>query len=340
MSEGVGIVPASAAVVEGNGDTNPENALAMARFAMLSEAQLNRMVEGIGRAIEARKKIAMVCVRAAEPKDFLDFGGRPYLQGPGAQRIMSAAGISMSAPEWGDVEWSGDDALITVAAEFYWPPTGCRIVEIGSCSTRDKFFVPHDGQEAKNPGFRFSQYLAQVNGDRALAKRMLSLDVRKKAYSNLIARGVAAVMGLKALTWERLEEYGFQRTEGVKFRKGSESTEDAVADQGPRSSAPVGGNGKEVPFVKLADVAGLAVGSVVMTGGWFLETTESSYKDKKTGEQKPLVKVVIGDDTTQLNGAMAKLPDDFDTEHPWTFRVKVGSYKGNPDLWVFEATAA
>lgn len=202
MPEGIFDDVESTAIVRPADEAEQLPGLLNSPLARMTPAQVDKFVDAVDRVAETRQRMIQICVKRSEPKDWVDFGGKPYLQGQGGQRIASVVGIEIGPPVWGDERWDGEDFFCDVSATFYWPLTGARVTEIGFCSTRDKFFA------ADSDNSKYNQCLRQCNGDRHAAANMLRGEVRKKALSNCVGRGVSAVMGIKGLSWESLAKYG------------------------------------------------------------------------------------------------------------------------------------
>ncbi len=210
------------------------------------------MIAVMDKAADARKAIFQACLRRAQPDDFIDFDGKPYLEGEGADRIAAIVGIQLSRPLI-EVRTVGDDIFVEVVGEATWPLTGAVASEFGSCSTRDKFFSGRDGDSAT-----MSRLLESANGDRKLAAEMLAGHVKKKAIANWKSRVVSAVLGVKGLTWADLEKLGLNRSQSgaaVQFKKGSNQS---VKQQQSQPDAPA-------PFLPLAEAAKLPAGSKYST---------------------------------------------------------------------------
>lgn len=215
-------------------------------LARMTESQIDQAIAVMDKVAEARQRFIQVCLRRAEADDFIDFDGKPYLEGEGAQRVASTVGIQLEEPTR-KAHWEGDDCFIEISGGAYWPLTGARSFEIGVCNTRDKFYAGRNGESAT-----MGKMLEACNNDRKLASRMLEGHITKKALMNWTSRVVSAVMGIKGISWNRLESLGFGK-EGagakVQFGKGKDAAK----------------KGADLPFVPLYELPTIPKDSHVST---------------------------------------------------------------------------
>lgn len=173
-----------------------------------------RLVE---KQIELRHKLLLTAVRATKKHDWIDFGGKPYLEGEGAARIMAAVrGFKVGEAIFQE-EKIGDHYFIDCLLQIEW--MGQSVVALGDCSTVDKFFTGAEG----DAGILARE--EKRTGSKELAARLIRGDARKKARENAISRGVSELMGLKGLTWDDLKGLGYDSTAAgatVTFKAGSQ----------------------------------------------------------------------------------------------------------------------
>jgi hypothetical protein len=139
-------------------------------------------VEEVGKAekrLEALAKQRMLILKLTRPYDWVNFQGRAYLTAYGAERLMLLFNISYKIGE-PEIQYH-DDGHFTVIfrGTFTWGEK--TIEEIGIRSSKDPFFSKAKGQDIPPHQIRLS-------------------DVMKAARSNLIARGVSTLLGLRGLT--------------------------------------------------------------------------------------------------------------------------------------------
>lgn len=168
----------------------------------LIEAALNAE-----KRITAVQKIKIMSLRVTNPQDWVDEGGKPYLQASGSQKVARLFGIS----------WTIDPPLMIVDEDQHFryefkglfTMGGVSIEAMGIRSSRDPFF----------------------RGKKDNPKPPSEIDkgnVQKAALTNCIGNGVTSLLGLKNLTWNDVAEAGINKgdTNRVEFGK-SEMSGDA-----------------------------------------------------------------------------------------------------------------
>ncbi len=196
--------------------TAVSNALDVAQMVNLSDSY----VAEIGQQIERRAKLLRMAVKALLPHDIQDFDGRPYIEGEGAARIMSAIrGFAVGESVY-TVEREDNHYFVECVTPISW--MGADTVGYGDCSTADSFFTGRDGKGGKYKKF------AEQTGSDAIASRLILPEAKKKARENSLSRAVCELLGIKGMTWKDLEELGFNRTQAgakVEFKKSSQGGE-------------------------------------------------------------------------------------------------------------------
>jgi len=136
-------------------------------------------VEKAEKRLEALSKQRLLILKLTRPYDWVNFGGRAYLSAYGAERLMLLFNISYKIGE-PEIKYH-DDGHFTVIfrGTFTWGDK--TIEEIGIRSSRDPFFSKAKGQDIPPSQIRLS-------------------DIIKSARSNLIARGVSTLLGLRGLS--------------------------------------------------------------------------------------------------------------------------------------------
>jgi hypothetical protein len=159
-------------------------------------------VEKAERRLEALKKQRMLIVKLTRSYDWVDFQGRAYLTAYGAERLMHFFNISYRIVDKPEVI-NHEDGHFTVIfrGTFTWGEQS--IDEVGIRSSKDPFFSRANGQDLPPHQVRLS-------------------DVMKAARANLIARGVASLLGLRGLEMRDVRKLiGDAKTQVVfKKRKG------------------------------------------------------------------------------------------------------------------------
>ena len=161
--------------------------------------------------IEAVKKIKILSLRATNPQDWTDQGGKPYLQVSGSEKVARLFGIS-----W---QIEPPSCLLEEDGHFLFEFKGrfsmgnVEIEAIGTRSSKDPFF----------------------SGKRENLKPPSEIDkgdVKKAAFTNCIGNGVTRLLGIRNLTWEDLREAGVDQSKVVKIDyKTGEMSEDALSQR-------------------------------------------------------------------------------------------------------------
>ena len=174
----------------------------------------------VGQQIERRAKLLRMAVKALLPHDIQDFDGRPYIEGEGAARIMSAIrGFTVGESVY-TVEKEDNHYFVECITPISW--MGADTVGYGDCSTADAFFTGRDGK-----GGKYKKFADQTGSD-AIASRLILPEAKKKARENSLSRGVCELLGIKGMTWKDFEELGFSRVQAgakVEFKKSSQGAE-------------------------------------------------------------------------------------------------------------------
>lgn len=164
----------------------------------LESDKLISIAESAERRAEAIKKIKRQALRITNERDWVDQGGRPYIQASGAEKIARLFGISwrfIGEPQRFD-EGNGHFRF-DVSMEFIM---GGSTVEVrGSRSSKDSFFTTrYRWDEAKKERVKFEIPPTEIDKG----------DVLKSAITNTIGNGISRILGIRNLTWDDLKEAG------------------------------------------------------------------------------------------------------------------------------------
>jgi hypothetical protein len=154
-------------------------------------------VEKAEKRLEALNKQRMLILKLTRPYDWVNFGGRAYLSAYGAERLMLLFNISYKI---GDPEIKYDQEghfTVIFRGTFTWGDK--TIEEIGIRSSRDPFFSRAHKQDIPPHQIRLS-------------------DVIKSARSNLIARGVSTLLGLRGLSIQDVTKMVGKIDQHVEFK--------------------------------------------------------------------------------------------------------------------------
>lgn len=160
--------------------------------------------------LAALDKIKKVALKLTNPNDWVDENGKPYLQGSGAEKVARLFGISWRIFEPAEEDIGQGHYIITYKGEFALG--GAIITAIGTRSSKDGFFKKY-----------------KYAGDERIELPPSEIDkgdVKKSAYTNLLANGITRLLGIRNLTYEDLREFaGITREQitSVSYKKGGKA---------------------------------------------------------------------------------------------------------------------
>jgi hypothetical protein len=168
-------------------------------MSLVASSNIIAVAEQAEKRLDALVKIKKVALKATTPGDWVDEGGKPYLQSSGAEKVGRIFGISWRISEPKKEELEGGHYAFTYTGEFLlW---GAVITAVGTRSSKDPFFKKY-----------------KYAGDERLELPPSEIDegdVKKSAYSNLLANGITRVLGIRNLTYADLKEYAEIRQDQV-----------------------------------------------------------------------------------------------------------------------------
>ena len=200
----------------------------------IADTTLVAIAEQLEKRVEAMTKIKRMALRLTNRHDWVDENGKPYLQASGAEKVARLFGISWRVSEPIIENLEGGHWLVTYTGEFSLG--GATIEAVGTRSSKDGFF---------------RQYRWEGEGDK---RRKIELpaseidrgDVKKSAYTNLLANGITRLLGIRNLTYEDLQECAGVRKEditSVTFKKGGSQVAKPAPAPKPKAEAEAGDNG-------------------------------------------------------------------------------------------------
>ena len=163
----------------------------------LEDATLIQLAEQAEKRIDAMVKIKRVSLKSTNRHDWVDQGGKPYLQVSGAEKIARMFGISWKISEPVCENQEGGHYIFTYKGFFSL--AGASIEVIGTRSSKDGFFKKYDWSQKDTDGNSIKTELPASEVDRG--------DVKKAAYTNCIGSGITRILGLRNMTYEDLEEF-------------------------------------------------------------------------------------------------------------------------------------
>jgi len=186
--------------------------------AAIADTNLIAIAEKAEKRLAAFETIWRGSLSRTNAHDWVNEGGKPYLQASGAQKIARWLGVSWRVNPPVEEDLGSGHYLIKYTGEFHLG--GAIISETGSRSSKDPFFSRAKGRDLP-------------------ASEIDKGNVMKAAYTNLLGRGIQSLLGLRNLTWADLEKYASVNQKAV----GSVPYGKPATDQGSR--APSSSQGKK-----------------------------------------------------------------------------------------------
>ncbi len=175
-------------------------------------------------------QVRRAVIAITSPSQWVDFGGKPYLQGDGALTIASLFGLEFDEPEfeWRDLAGGATQCICRQTARHR---TSNRMFsDQGDCDSFDSFLI------------RRKKELGAEGATDEQITEICRVEMEKKARANAISRVVSGWTGIRGLSWEDLQRHGLGRDAvqeqggNVTFQHGRHSTK--PTSQQPRSGGP------------------------------------------------------------------------------------------------------
>jgi hypothetical protein len=169
--------------------------------------------------------VAKLSLLRTSVHDWVDQGGKPYLQATGAEKLMAVWGIYTR------------DVKITVEMDA---STGFPAYEVTGRVGSRTLGTEMDVVGGRNANDNFFQKQLAATGKLDLQ------DVRKTAYSNWIANAVTRLIGMRGMTWEEVATATHNRinkqtcTGKVEYRKNDSGPQAPATQAAPNESEPMG----------------------------------------------------------------------------------------------------
>ena len=182
----------------------------------IADDTLIAVAEQAEKRITAMLKIKSMSLKVTNPNDWIDQGGKPYLQVSGAEKVGRLFGISWRIDE--PVFESEEGGHFSYTYKGYFTLGGSTIEAIGTRASKDGFFRKYD------------------NGIELPPSAIDKGDVKKSAYTNLLGNGITRILGMRNLTWSELAEAGIKQEEvqKVNFKEKGKAKE-KIASEGANS---------------------------------------------------------------------------------------------------------
>lgn len=196
---------------------------------IITEKDMATIIAEAEKRQELTKRLYMIALRATNCNDWIDQNGTPYLEYEGARKIARDIGLEIRNVQMMKQQIKDDKGeyiIFSYTGEAVWQ--GKSTPEMGTCSTRDKFFAE---RYDKTKGEKYLLPLSEIN----------IVDVMKKGHTNLMNRCVKSALGL-SFTWEEIDQatngvITRDKCTGVSYTKGKRGGSTTKADPAKVASA-------------------------------------------------------------------------------------------------------
>lgn len=169
----------------------------------LADDTLLQVAERAEKRIEAVNKIKMLALRVTNQHDWVDQGGKPYLQASGGEKVARLFGISWTISE--PIFETDEGGHFSYTYKGTFTLSGASIEAVGTRSSKDPFFKKYSYPKDEN-GNGVKTELPPSEIDKG--------DLKKAAFTNLIGNGITRLLGIRNLTWDDLQAANITK-EGV-----------------------------------------------------------------------------------------------------------------------------
>jgi hypothetical protein len=195
----------------------------------LARVDARDMLAEFEASAELHPKLVRASIRMTKPQDWLEMGGKVYLQGTGVERMATPWGLIFGEPTVTREDYPDGEFAYIVTGPVGSRKTGVYYRAIpGGRSSRDPFFDSYD--EEKPQGFKDLTPGEREQWKRAHRVMPDPMEVRKAAYTNWQTRGASMVTGMRGLTAKDLEEQGLTGVKSVAFTSGGKGGDTTPGD--------------------------------------------------------------------------------------------------------------
>jgi len=193
--------------VLGQGKEKEAGALQRAPTAieLTSVEAIEKQAQMVEKYMEVQARIRRACINLTNVNDWVDQDGKPYLQWTGAAKVAGAFGVSYDTPKFADPKVETDDAgsYLNFEVQTLIRYGGRSVPEIGTATTRDSFFGVRTKKDDKGNVMK-DEKGAPIKIFLPLSEIDIN-DIKKKALTNLLNRGLKSLLGL-SFTWEEIDK--------------------------------------------------------------------------------------------------------------------------------------
>lgn len=174
-------------------------------------------------------KLVPASIKATRPQDWVEMGGRVYLQATGVERLAPLWGLVFDEPKVTKYDLNGGEFYFSVVGRVWCRRTGVFYGGAeGGRSSADPFFDTFDEDKPDD----FKKWPSDQQADWKAAHRIPPdpMDVRKAAVTNWMTRAASMLTGLRNLTRADLEQAGVTGVASVQYGKGGKGGDTTPAE--------------------------------------------------------------------------------------------------------------
>jgi hypothetical protein len=173
----------------------------------------------------AANRIMDIALSNTQPGDWVSFGGKAWLNAPGAERVGRALGLTVKDWHYRKEEFKDDEGphyYIICEGKVGHQPLDLWTDAIGICWSRKPFW--YKDKERK-------RHIGEINLG----------NIIKDAYSDMERNGITRLLGLRGLAWEYLRKYNITEAQAqtVEFKGQNRGTQGKPKPK-TKSGGPVG----------------------------------------------------------------------------------------------------
>ena len=189
--------------------------------ADLIDSNPDLAAEILDRRVAFLARIKTASLKITNTEDWINMGGKPYLQATGCEKLMAVWGIFIKSytmiPTVPEAQRMFRDGIpVAFSVEGY---AGCRTFSSDPDHV-SKFFA---GRNSDDDFFRV-RYEGEGDARHKVRRPMTEidvLDVAKSAFSNFKVHVVTEILGIRNMTWNELKAHDIKAGGKVEFKKGT-----------------------------------------------------------------------------------------------------------------------
>jgi len=157
-----------------------------------SEVQMQQTIERAERYMNLLDKMRKLVLNMTNTNDWVDQDGKPYLQASGCDKVSGGFGVKFFGVTTTKEHIKDEKGeLLAYTTEGYAVWNNKEVHEVGTATTRDKFFTQRKNKE----GEKYNLPLSEID----------PMNIKKKSHTNFQNRAIKNVLGL-SFTWAEVED--------------------------------------------------------------------------------------------------------------------------------------